>query len=102
MLRTISRPRSTCMTITRLALLGLALLGLGACTHLDGAREAYLHSRQITVEMDVASAAEPVTRVAAWPGPEFNLTLVRGDTLFPSELAQATAERSLTDGSTLP
>ncbi len=80
---------------------GLLAMSLGACTHLSGEREAYMQSRQIMVEMDVIQAEEPVTRVASWPGPEFNLTLVRGDSLWPTELAQATPAADLA-GSTLP
>lgn len=83
------------------ALAGLLAMSLGACTHLSGEREAYMQSRQIMVEMDVIQAEEPVTRVASWPGPEFNLTLVRGDSLWPTELAQATPAADLA-GSTLP
>jgi hypothetical protein len=79
-----------------MALLAAPLaLALGACTHLSGEREAYLHSRQIVVEMDAATVEAPVTRVASWPGPEFNLTLVRGDSLWPTELAQATPTGTL-------
>lgn len=80
---------SRCPTFACLAALAL-LATLGACTHLTGEREAYLHSRQIMVEMDVVPIDEPVRRIAAWPGPEFNLTLVRGDSLWPTELAKAT------------
>lgn len=80
---------------------GLLAMSLGACTHLSGEREAYMQSRQIMVEMDVIQAEEPVTRVASWPGPEFNLTLVRGDSLWPTELAQATPAADVA-GSTLP
>ena len=71
------------------------LFALGACTQMSGQREAYMHSRQIIVEMDAAPVKEPVTRVASWPGPEFNLTLVRGDALWPNELAQATPTPTL-------
>lgn len=76
----------------RLAFALLLVSGLGACTTMEGQREAYLHSRQIIVEMDPATAEQPVTRMAAWPGPEFNLTLVRGDSPFAGQFAQADSE----------
>lgn len=77
-------------------------ISLGACTQMNGEREAYLHSRQIIVEMDVAPVDEPVTRFASWPGPEHNLTLVRGDSLFPTELARATPVTTVTEEMTRP
>lgn len=96
MLRTRNLPRASRLPFVRLVIAALPVTAMGACTHLDGQREAYLHSRQIIVEMDLSPQAESLTRVASWPGPEYNLTLVRGDSHFPSELAQANVDQSAT------